>query len=165
MGDDELQGGGGQRHAMFRAHDLDLRDLFHDLARRGRIIVFRAVLRAGGKDPRIEAAADNDRSTARFAQGQEGIQRLLFKQGIAAGQQEAVEIVADKRFVADLPFVDADTERSRSSARQAPSIACSKTSGCSLPRVKTSISWMKHMSIRSSPSRCRLSSKARIVPS
>ncbi len=94
MGDDELQRCCGKRHAVFRAYGFDLRDLFHDLAGCRCVIVFRAVLRTGGKDSRVEAAADNDRCTARFTQRQEGIQCFLFEQGIAASQQEAVEIVA-----------------------------------------------------------------------
>lgn len=94
MGDDELQGRGGKRHAMFRAYGFDLRDLFHDLAGCGCIIVLRAIFRTRGKDTRVEAAADDDRCTTCFAERQEGIQRFLFEQGIAASQQEAVEIVA-----------------------------------------------------------------------
>ena len=94
VGYDELQGRCRKRHAMFRANGFDLCDLFHDLARRRCIIILRAFLRAGGKDARVEAAADNDRRTTRFAERQEGVQRFLFEQGIAPGQQEAVEIVA-----------------------------------------------------------------------
>lgn len=94
MSDDELQRCCGKRHAMLGAYGFDLRNLFHDLAGCGCIIVFRAVLRARGKDTRVEATADNDRSTACFAQREERIQRFLFKQRIAASQEEAVEIMA-----------------------------------------------------------------------
>jgi hypothetical protein len=110
VGQRELQGGGGQRRGVGQANGLQPADLVEDLGRGRAVVVVRAGAGALDQDPRIERAADNDRHVAGGAARQEAIQRRLLQQGVAAGQQEDVEVALVQRRIADLPLVDAQAD-------------------------------------------------------
>ncbi len=87
-----------------------LRHPVQDLGRGRGVVVVRAGLHAFHQDAGVEGAADDDRHAARGAAGQEAVQGRLLQQGVAAGQQEDVELGFIEGRVADLPLVDAQAD-------------------------------------------------------
>src|SRR5215475_798125 len=63
------------------------------------------------QDAAVIAASERDRDIPRLTERQEGIERVLFEERVASGEQEAVEVPFAQGLVADLPFVAADADR------------------------------------------------------
>src|SRR5262249_43596847 len=91
MREGKLQGGRRQGDTVLLAGLLDRRDTLPDRLRCRQIIVARLRNGAGRQDAGIEGRAQNDRDTFLDTTWQEAIERILFQQRIAPGQQEAVE--------------------------------------------------------------------------
>ena len=96
----------------------------------------------------------------------------LVEQRIAAGQQQDVEVDVSERVDADLPVVDAEPESAdqaalaqlRQRGNRSRPVTSRRHCAHAAPCVSRSMSWMKTMSSRETPSRCRLSSIERSVP-
>ena len=101
----ELQRGGRQADLIAAANLFDFSHFLPHLRTGRPIVVFGVFHRAGGQNTAIKPAPDHHRGVARFTQRQEVIQRVLFQQGVAPGQQEAVKIALLQRSMAYLPFV------------------------------------------------------------
>ena len=110
MAEREAEGGVGELHAVGGADRLDPGDAVEDLGWRRVVVVVGAGPWAGGEDAGVVGPADHDADPARLAKRQEGVERLLFEEGVAAGEQEDVEIPALGQPLAGLPFVDACAE-------------------------------------------------------
>ena len=107
MGERELQRGSRQRHGVRIAHRRDRLDPLDD-GGRGRVVVPRV---APGEDAGIERPADDDRGAGGDAFRQEIVERRLFEQRIAAGQEEGVPLAPFHRFEKHLALVDTDPDR------------------------------------------------------
>src|ERR1700722_19346101 len=107
----ELQGRRSQGDAEILANPFDGADAREDRFRRQTVIVVSAVDRACRRDAAIVAASERDRDIPRLTERQEGIERVLFEQRVAPGEQEAIEVPFAQGLVADLPFVTADADR------------------------------------------------------
>ena len=111
MAERELQRRGRQPDAVAGADRLDPPHPLHDLGRRRRILEVGALDRAGGEDAGVVGAADQERDVALLAQRQEAVERRLLEQGVAAGEQEAVEVAALGEVLAGGGLVDAGADR------------------------------------------------------
>jgi hypothetical protein len=87
----ELQGRGRQTHAVAPAYRLDPAHPRHDLGRRRGVLEIGAVHRPGREDAGVVGAADDQRDLAPLAQRQERVERPLLEEGIATGEQKAVD--------------------------------------------------------------------------
>ena len=92
MGERELQRGGRQRHVVRLADGGDLLHPRNDLRRGGGVVPGVTT----GQDAGVQRAADDDRGAARLAQRQQVVERCLFQQRVAAGEQKGVP-VAERR--------------------------------------------------------------------
>ena len=142
---------------------LELGRPLEDLGRGRRVVERRAGPRIG-EDPAVEHASGDDRDVALLGQRKQFVQRDLVEQRVATGEQDAVEIG---------PF-DQEGERrgevhagaDRTDDRRRPGAPPGRRSAPSSASYnESSGSWIKAMSIRSIPSRSRLDSNERIVPS
>ena len=88
-----------------------LRDAVQDMRRRGVVIVKRPRLWPGGQDAGIVGPADDNPDAPALRERQKTVERLLFQQCVAPGQEENVEISALGQPLAGLPFVHAGAER------------------------------------------------------
>jgi hypothetical protein len=79
--------------------------------RSGCVVVRRAGLHAAGQDAGIVGPAQDHRDIALDALGQELGEAALLQQGVAAGQQHAVEVAGLDEAQAGVAFVDADADR------------------------------------------------------
>ncbi len=59
----------------------------------------------------VVGSAENDADATLLAQRQEGIERLLFEERVAAGEQEEIEIALFGKCLAHLPFIHTGTDR------------------------------------------------------
>ena len=112
---------------------------------------------ATSKDARIKRSANNDRGAGSDTFGQEIVERSLFQQGIASGQQESVPGPPFQRFQQHLALVDADADRrhlaaaaQRFEARQ-PSRARFSSTLHSLRRRAGRRRYRAHRECRSAP--------------
>ena len=108
----KLQRGGLQRHGEFRAQLFEATHSFEYRGGRGGIVVMglRAGARARRENSGVERSAADDGDTAFNAQRQQRLQRRLFQQGVAPGEQDAVELALSEQLDADFPFVDAEAD-------------------------------------------------------
>ena len=111
MTEREVQRGGRERDAVARAHRLDLAHPLEDRGRRRRVLEIGAGDRSGREDAGVVGAADDQRDVAPRAQRQEGIERPLLQQGVAAGKEKAVEVAALGKVLARRGLVDPGADR------------------------------------------------------
>src|SRR6185312_7168584 len=99
-----------ERDLMALADRLDLAYPFQDGRLGGRVVVHGAGDGAGGEDAGVVGPAHEEADAALLAERQEGLQRLLFEQRIAAGQEEAVEVARLRQLLAAVPLVEAGAD-------------------------------------------------------
>ena len=92
MSERELERGGRQRNLVAGADALDLRDPLQDLWSGGRIVVHRARRGAGGENPGIVAAADDDADAAFGAARELALEHFLLEQCVAHRQKEEIDV-------------------------------------------------------------------------
>ena len=92
MGERELEGGGAERDGVAGADLLDVAGAGEDGRGGGGVVVVGAWGGAGRQDAGIVGATDDDADAALEAEGQEAVEGGLVEQGVAAGEEEAVEV-------------------------------------------------------------------------
>ena len=95
MRERELQRRRAQRHAVTLADAFDGCHTRNEFGGRRLVVEAQRLLGsrdAGGKNARIEYAAKRDTNAARLAQRQQLGQRAMIEQGVASGEQQAVEV-------------------------------------------------------------------------
>ena len=100
-----------QLHAMPRADGAELRRALEDFRRRGRVVVLCSGDRTRRQHARVEDAAGHHANAAVQTQRQECIGRALVEQGVAAGEQHAINVAALGEADADIGLVHADAGR------------------------------------------------------
>ena len=103
----ELQRGRGQRHLVALTHNRNPTRLFNQVSRRSLVIMGRMIGHITREDAGIVRPANDHADIMRFGIGQKRIQRALFKQGVAPGQQHAVEIAGLGKAQTHIRFIQA----------------------------------------------------------
>ncbi len=106
MTKDKLEGCSDERCAMRPADFVHSFDSSEDFQRRVGVVVFCAWNGSRCQDTGIERSTENDTHIPLFAERQESLQSILFKQRVSTRQQKTIEISKPQQPFADLPFVD-----------------------------------------------------------
>ena len=106
VGERELQRGGRQRDVVRLANGGDLLHARYDIGWRGFVVPGVSA----GEDAGVQRAADHQGGAAGLAQRNEVVERRLFQQGVAAGEQEGVPVAEAERVDQHLGFVYADAD-------------------------------------------------------